>query len=135
MNKYFLSILLLCCNAVADPFFGTTNITENAQLTEVEIDIAKNNENLTACKPSTNLFSINLPTEFEKLKLVGLIKIDNSYRALFIDEKDQLFDFRENELVNNHQIEIKTITLKSITYIDWKLTQHCNTPYEVTLKL
>lgn len=50
-------------------------------------------------------------------------------------KKNQLFDFKENELISEHQIEIKNINLRSVTYINWKITNNCNFPYEVILKL
>lgn len=133
MYKWLLSLLLISFNAIADPFFGEQQISESENI--LESDIAKNSENLTACKPSENRFSLNLPIEFEKLRLVGLVKINDHFRALFIDEKDQLFDFKENELISEHQIGIKNINLRSVTYINWKITNNCNFPYEVILKL
>ncbi|MDD0825049.1 hypothetical protein PTQ27_11350 [Mannheimia sp. AT1] len=133
MYKYFLSLLLLSFNVMADPFFGEQQALENEYI--LETDIAKNAENIPACKPSENGFSLNLTTEFEKLKLIGLVKINHQFRALFIDDKNQLFDLKENELINDHQIEIKNINLRSITYINWKLTNDCSSPYEVILKL
>lgn len=129
MRYCFLTLLLFCINVSADPFFGVQKLNHHTQES-----LAKNSENLTACKPSENQFSVNIATEFEKLKLVGLIKINDRFRALFIDEKDHVFAVTENELINHH-IEIKNINLKSLTYINWKLTQECNIPYEITLKL
>ncbi|HDL3651961.1 TPA: hypothetical protein PW511_000001, partial [Mannheimia haemolytica] len=71
---------------------------------------------------------------FDKMTLIGLVKTNEVMRALFIDEKQQLLALKENDLLNN-EIEIKHINLKSITYINWKLTKDCNIPYEINIKL
>lgn len=129
MKKYYLILLLFCSNTIADPFFGEENQIQTENQTY------DNSTSLSDCKPSENHFSLNLPIEFEKLKLVGLIEIDKNITALFIDENNQLFDFKENDLINNKTIEIKNINLKSVTYVNWKLTQNCDSLYEITLKL
>lgn len=98
------------------------------------MEITKNLEKLTACQPLERKSHLNLEADFEKLKLIGIIKINQNFSALFIDEKEQLFEFKETDLVNK-EIEIKNINLKSITYINWKLTRDCNMPYEIILKL
>lgn len=137
MRNYFFSFLFISCNVLsADPFFGEQPQINNQQNSvEALPEIAKNSENLTACNTSENRKSVNLSTEFEKLKLIALLKINEHSTALFIDEKEQLFEFRENQLIQNQEIEIKNINLKSLTYINWKLTKDCHLPYEITLKL
>lgn len=137
MRNSFFSFLFISCNVLAvDPFFGEQPQIKSVQNTvEALPEVAKNSENLTACKASEHKNSLNLPTEFDKLKLIGLVKINEQSTALFIDEKGQLFDFKENQLIQNQAIEIKNINLKSLTYINWKLTKNCNFPYEITIKL
>ncbi|QLB17797.1 hypothetical protein A6B40_09520 [Mannheimia varigena] len=137
MRNYFFSFLFISFNATAvDPFFGEQPQMKNEQNTlEVLPEIAKNSENLTACKTFEHKNSLNLLTEFEKLKLIGLVKINENSTALFIDEKEQLLDFKENQFIQNQEIEIKNINLKSLTYINWKLTKDCHFPYEITIKL
>ncbi|MFA9499466.1 hypothetical protein ACERCG_03325 [Mannheimia sp. E30BD] len=137
MRNYFFFFLFISINALAaDPFFGEQLTVSNEQNSvEALPEIANISKNLTACKTSESLNSLNLPTEFKKLKLIGLVKINQHSTALFIDEKEQLFDFKENQIIKNQDIEIKNITLKSLTYINWKLTKDCNFPYEITIKL
>ncbi|MEG9487278.1 hypothetical protein [Mannheimia indoligenes] len=137
MRNYFFSFLFISFNATAiDPFFGEQPQMKNEQNTvEVLPEIAKNSENLTACKTLEHKKSLNLLTEFEKLKLIGLVKINEHSTALFIDEKEQLLDFKENQFIQNQEIEIKNINLKSLTYINWKFTKDCHFPYEITIKL
>lgn len=137
MRNYFFSFLLISCNVLAvDPFFGEQLQIKNEQNSiDILPEIAKNSENLTACKTSEHKNSLNLSTEFEKLTLIGLVKINEKFTALFIDEKEKIFDFKENELIKQQEIEIKNINLKSLTYINWKLTKDCHFPYEITIKL
>lgn len=138
MRKLTFCFLFLSIIANADPFFGEAEQHKPEHLSS-QTEFAKNQENLTACKPAEQSFNklseLNLAVEFEKLKLIGIVKIHNQFRALFIDEKNQLFDFKENEFISQQQIEIRNINLKSVTYINWKLTQNCNLPYEIILKL
>lgn len=138
MRNGFLVITLFISFAVKanDPFFGEKQLTQSpANMPQSSTEIAKNAENITACKPPENKSSINLATNFDKLTLIGLVKIDETMRALFIDEKQQLIELKENELINDGEFEIKSINLKSISYINWKLTKDCNIPYEINIKL
>ncbi|QHB17437.1 hypothetical protein [Mannheimia pernigra] len=131
MRNYLLSFLFISSSALAiDPFFGEKSHMKN----ESDAIITKNLEKLTACQPLERKSHLNLEADFEKLKLIGIININQNFSTLFIDEKEQLFEFKETDLINK-EIEIKNINLKSITYINWKLTQDCNMPYEITLKL
>ncbi|HDL6172533.1 TPA: hypothetical protein PW626_000624, partial [Mannheimia haemolytica] len=118
-----------------DPFFGEKQETQaSGNIAESNVEFAKNTENITACKVPDNLSAKNIVTDFDKMTLIGLVKINEVMRALFIDEKQQLLALKENDLLNN-EIEIKHINLKSITYINWKLTKDCNIPYEINIKL
>lgn len=134
MKKYSLMMLLFGLNAMADPFFGENNKNEDQAITESNPHFVKNIQNSTACSPPEHPYLVNLPFEFEKLKLVGLARINNQFKALFIDDKNQILDITENMLINS-EIEIKNINLKSFTYINWKLTKDCKKPYEITFKL
>lgn len=135
MRKLYFSLLLLSLNSLADPFFGEQNTGHKTEKLEPIVEFAKNSENITACNIAEDKTRLNLATDFEKLKLVGLVRISDQFSALFIDDKNQLLDLKEGEYLNHQKIEIKTISLKAVTYINWKLTQDCNFPYEVTIKL
>lgn len=136
MRNYLLSFLFISSSVLAiDPFFGEqSHIKNESDAINTTLEITKNLEKLTAYQPLERKSHLNLEADFEKLKLIGIIKINQNFSALFIDEKEQLFEFKEMDLVNK-EIEIKNINLKSITYINWKLTQDCNMPYEIILKL
>lgn len=137
MRNYFIPFLFISFNVLAvDPFFGEQLQIKNEQNSiDMLPEIAKNSEYLTTCKTSEHKNSLNLSTEFEKLTLIGLVKINENFTALFLDEKEKLFDFKENTLINQQNIEIKNINSKSLTYINWKLTKECHLPYEIILKL
>ena len=138
MRNWFLVITLFLSFPVKanDPFFGEKQVIQSSDnIVKSDTEFAKNTENITACKAFENRPSTNLATAFDKMILIGLVKIDETMRALFIDEKQQLIELKENELINDNEIEIKSINLKSITYINWKLTKDCNMPYEINIKL
>lgn len=135
MKSLYFSLPFISLTVTADPFFGEQNTLYQPEKAETSVEFAKNLENLTACNIAEHKTKLNLATDFEKLKLVGLVRISDQFRALFIDDNNQLLDLKEGEYLSHQQIEIKTINLKALTYINWKLTQDCNSPYEVTIKL
>lgn len=136
----FLSMLILSVNSFSDPFFGEVNSKASVEASHSSHqnqgnEFKNNKQNMTACKASDNHTSLNFLSDFEKLRLIGIVSINGVFRALFIDDNNQLYDIKEKQVLNNQQIEIKHITLKSVSYIDWRQTSNCHNPYQVTLKL
>lgn len=138
MRKYLFGLLLLSSSVSSDPFFGKdfNNNQDDAKPEKSQFEgVVKNVGNHTACKPAENRASHHLDVEFEKLKLVGLVKINEHPIALFIDEKEHLIEIKEGDLIYNREIEITNINMRSITYINWKLTKNCDSPHEIKIKL
>lgn len=137
MRKYLFCLLLISSSAISDPFFGknSDNSQNNTKPENQTEGVIKKVENHTACKPAENRASHHLDVEFEKLKLAGLVRINDQPSALFIDEKEKLIEIKEGDLIYNREIEITNINMKSITYINWKLTQNCDSPHEIKIKL
>lgn len=135
MKNIFFS--LLCFFTVnytlADPFYGETTEKENKK--EVKQNMAKKSTKTPACELPENVNEINLPVEFEDLKLVGVFKYNNKAKALFVDKSNQIFDFAENDFLKDKSIQINEITTKFVKYINWDLTEDCQFPYQITLKL
>lgn len=90
---------------------------------------------MPACEKPKNVNEVNLPIEFEDLKLVGIFKSNNKIKALFVDKTNQIFDLSENDFLKDKSIEINEITTKFVKYIAWNLTEDCQSPYRITLKL
>lgn len=136
MKKY---IPLLFCSlfytshSIADPFYGEEREKESTSKTKSTI--AKNGVKTTSCELSENANIVNIPIEFEDLKLVGVLKYNNITKALFIDKNNQLFDFSQNDFIKGKSIQISEINTKAVKYTNWDLTNDCNTPYQITLKL
>lgn len=135
MKKIFF--ILLCFftvqNTLADPFYGEATEKENNK--EVKQNIAKKSTKTPACELPENVNEINLPVEFEDLKLVGVFKYNNKAKALFVDKSNQIFDFAEKDVLKDKSIQINEITTKFVKYINWDLTEDCQSPYQITLKL
>ena len=136
MKKYLL--LLFCflsytTHSIADPFYGKEQEKENTA--KAKSTIAKKRAKTTACELPENANIVNIPIEFEELKLVGVLKYNNITKALFIDKNNQLFDFSQNDFIKDKSIQINEINTKAVKYTNWDLTDDCNRPYQITLKL
>lgn len=136
MKKY---IPLLFCSlfytshSIADPFYGEEQ--EKERTSKTKSTIAKKGVKTTSCELSKNANIVNIPIEFEDLKLVGVLKYNNITKALFIDKNNQLFDFSQNDFIKGKSIQISEINTKAVKYTNWDLTNDCNRPYQITLKL
>ena len=134
MKKY---IPLLFCSlfytshSIADPFYGEEQEKESTSKTKSTI--TKKGVKTTSCELPENANIVNIPLEFEELKLVG--KYNNITKALFIDKNNQLFDFSQNDFIKDKSIQISEINTKAVKYTNWDLTDDCNRPYQITLKL
>lgn len=136
MKKY---IPLLFCSlfytshSIADPFYGEEQ--EKERTSKTKSTIAKTGVKITSCDLPENANIVNIPIEFEDLKLVGVLKYNNITKALFIDKNNQLFDFSQNDFIKGKSIQISEINTKAVKYTNWDLTNDCNAPYQITLKL
>lgn len=128
MKKY-LFILLLYTNCLADPFYA-----DNTSLKE-QSTFAKNSLELPACKPPNDLQLIYFPIKFEDLKLVGIVKKNQTYTALFSDKENNLIDIKQNSLLVESQIQIEKIDMRSIQIIDWLNSETCSKPKKIQQKL
>lgn len=136
MKKYiplFFCSLFYTSHSIADPFYGEEQ--EKERTSKTKPTIAKNGVKTTSCELSENANIVNIPIEFEDLKLVGVLKYNNITKALFIDKNNQLFDFSQNDFIKGKSIQISEINTKAIKYTNWDLTNDCNRPYQITLKL
>lgn len=138
----FIPLLLgvFCLNAAfADPFYGEKPATNREETTEQAVrnsaHFAKPSAFLTACSPTEKVNALNLAEEFQDLKLVGLIHIQGQFKGLFKNKENKLISLAENDFIAAQGIQIKTINLKSLQYIHWGLTEQCDSPHLVTLKL
>ena len=100
MKKYLL--LLFCflsytTHSIADPFYGKEQEKENI----AKATIAKKRAKKTACELPENANIVNIPIEFEDLKLVGVLKYNNTTKALFIDKSNQIFDFAQDDFIKD----------------------------------
>lgn len=139
MNKLFLVLtcFFISSYTLADPFYGEATEKESHRETnkETKQNIAKKHTKMPACEQPENANEINLPIEFEDLKLVGVFKYNHKAKALFVDKSNQIFDFAENDFLKDKSIQISEITTKFVKYINWDLTEECQSPYQITLKL
>lgn len=126
--KRYLILLFFSLHCRADPFYEETpqqNYDKNSE----------NQAKLAACKPNEELNNINYPIDFNQLKLVGLLEINNQLKALFINKDNQLITFQKNDYLSSLGIQIKEINLKSFYYIDWHHTEICEEPIIIQIKL
>lgn len=127
--RLFLLLFCFCSYCFADPFYLPE--PENTSTAE----FAKNNEILPRCKPNSDVENIYLPLDLTQLKLVGIIHINEQYKALFTDKENKLIDLKENDFIVSSHIQIEKVDFKKITIIDWKNTQLCHQPTKIQLKL
>lgn len=135
--SYLLFCLSLSCQA--DPFYPQDNASHSidsltSQAEENMPKNAKQQAEITACL-SPQLNRLALPTPFEQLKFIGVVEINQQFRALFVDPQQAIIDLRVDDLLEGDFIQITEITLKSVRYIHWPKSTNCSTPHLVTLKL
>lgn len=129
MKKLLYFILFIPTLLFADPFYG------EGEKPNKEEKPTKSRQNFTTCPLPEKRNELNLPVEFEDLKLIGIIKKDGNIKSLFIDKNNQIFDFSVNDFLKESLIQFTEITLKNIKYINWALTENCQSPHEITLKI
>lgn len=129
MKRYLLFLLFISPSSFSDPFYKED--PENQPTQEITKETAK----LTACKPLDDVEYIHIPVDFNQLKLVGIIKIDQQFKALFLDKENRLIDLKPNDYMATANIQVKQIDLKSITLIDWNSTTDCSVPSHIQMKL
>ena len=134
MKKYLISLILFSQAILADPFYGETK-SAVVEITHNKPNKILNNKSMPNCELSENLNRINLTEEFEDLKLVGLVKINHNFKALFKNKDNKLLILNKNDYLEAQLIEISSIDLTAVKYIHWGLTEDCAKPHQMTLRL
>ena len=138
MKKYLISLILFSQAILADPFYGETkseSASSTVELTQGDSSKRLSNKSIPSCDLSETLNRINLTEEFEDLKLVGLVKINHNFKALFKDKDNKLLVLNKNDYLEAQLIEISSIDLTAVKYIHWGLTEDCAKPHQMTLRL
>lgn len=134
MRAFTPAILLLATIAVADPFYDSEE-TATEQAVEITENFAKNQPKTTACQPTTQLDQARFSQTFAKLKLVGIVKFGEQFKALFLNEEQQLIDLKSYDIIEPEMIQIEQIDLKSVRYIQWQKSTQCDNPLISIIKL
>lgn len=138
MKKYLISLILFSQAILADPFYGETkseSASSTVELTQGDSSKRLSNKSIPSCDLSETLNRINLTEEFEDLKLVGLVKINHNFKALFRNKDNKLLILNKNDYLEAQLIEISSIDLTAVKYIHWGLTENCAKPHQITLRL
>ena len=138
MKKYLISLILFSQAILADPFYGETkseSASSTVELTQGDSSKRLSNKSIPSCDLSETLNRINLTEEFEDLKLVGLVKINHNFKALFKNKDNKLLILNKNDYLEAQLIEISSIDLTAVKYIHWGLTEDCAKPHQMTLRL
>ncbi|RDF09660.1 pilus assembly protein PilP [Haemophilus sputorum] len=138
MKKYLISLILFSQAILADPFYGETkseSASSTVELTQGDSSKRLSNKSIPSCDLSETLNRINLTEEFEDLKLVGLVKINYNFKALFKNKDNKLLILNKNDYLEAQLIEISSIDLTAVKYIHWGLTEDCAKPHQMTLRL
>ena len=138
MKKYLISLILFSQAILADPFYGETkseSASSTVELTQGDSSKRLSNKSIPSCDLSETLNRINLTEEFEDLKLVGLVKINHNFKALFRNKDNKLLILNKNDYLEAQLIEISSIDLTAVKYIHWGLTENCAKPHQMTLRL
>lgn len=121
--------------AYADPFY--TDPPEQdiyQQAVENEQQSTKNVPKRPACHLPAQLNPLNIGVAFNQLNLIGILKRDTEYRALFKDEQQRIIDLKIDDLLQPEYFQITRINFKGVHYIDWLNTQNCTTPKTISMK-
>ena len=138
MKKYLISLILFSQAILADPFYGekkSESASSTVELTQGDSSKRLSNKSIPSCELSETLNRINLTEEFEDLKLVGLVKINHNFKALFKNKDNKLLILNKNDYLEAQLIEISSIDLTAVKYIHWGLTEDCAKPHQMTLRL
>jgi hypothetical protein len=138
MKKYLIILILFSQAILADPFYGETKseaASSTVELTQGDSSKRLSNKSIPSCDLSETLNRINLTEEFEDLKLVGLVKINHNFKALFKNKDNKLLILNKNDYLEAQLIEISSIDLTAVKYIHWGLTEDCTKPHQMTLRL
>ncbi|MCK3654711.1 hypothetical protein A4G19_02695 [Pasteurellaceae bacterium Macca] len=140
-----LSTLIIATTAQGDPFHSapqqaTTHVEQGEEFTSHTLpqENPKESEDLAKTSPCDlpHLTQAEqYPFDFNQLKLVGLIRINEHYQGLFLNENQQLIALKKGDFLTLSQTEISDINLKSIHYIDWLNTPQCDQPRPLQRKL
>lgn len=136
MKLAYLYLGLWATTAAADPFYSSEN-AEQALENEPHFaknDFAENSLPITTCSPPNSHNSLHLGVSFQDLRLIGIVKFDDDYRALFLDDKQRIIDLKPDDILQPDNIEIRAMDLKSVRYIDWQKVRDCQNPTLSTLK-
>ncbi|MDH2999045.1 hypothetical protein A1D22_04105 [Pasteurellaceae bacterium LFhippo2] len=128
------SVILFSNTVLADPFYPKEE-------SEAFPDSAQSSSNFVEkrpiCAELTYSQAVTLPVDFAKIRLIGLVKIDDQFNALFVDEQKQLISLKENDFLPKSNVLITQINLKSVHY--WQYPQgdinECETPQALSIKL
>ncbi|WP_143413758.1 hypothetical protein [Haemophilus paracuniculus] len=131
MKHYLILIFSFISFGYADPFYGESEPNKTSETTKVEQqEISKNP---TACNMEKSENQPHFPFEKEKLKLVGILKNGDQFKALYLTDNQQLVDLKIEDLLGS--LQIKSINLKSVEWIDWQKTENCQQPFTFMEKL
>ncbi|OOH85463.1 hypothetical protein BMT54_11815 [Pasteurellaceae bacterium 15-036681] len=142
MKRFYtlLTLIFISTPLFADPFYADDELNEqepSSQLESQENIRRSLPDNRPICSELTHSQAVTLPIDFTKIKLIGLVKIDNQFNALFIDEQKQLISLKENDFIPNSNVLITQINLKDVQY--WQYPQgninDCETPQALSIKL
>lgn len=130
MTNNLLFLFTFIPFSYADPFYGEQDHAKKISETmENNPEILKNPP---PCNPTNSLNHPNFELEKSKLKLVGILKNGDQFKALYLTENQQLIDFKIDDLIGTQQI--KSITLKTVEWIDWQKTENCQQPFTIIEK-
>lgn len=125
------SLLFLSTTLLADPFYAD----EAPSSVPSEKSQPGGNQPPPTCSIPQGTQTIALASPFKQLKLIGLVQLNGTFRALFSDEQQGLIEVLNNDYLENGNVQITQIDLKSVRYIDWLNSRDCDHPLIVTLKL
>lgn len=130
--RYLFYFCLLLSPAFADPFYSSSKGKPDINFDE---DLAKSPIFSPPCQPITATEKIYLPIDLSQLKLIGFIQHQGKFKVLFLDKEKRLIELKENDFIVSSHLQIEKVSLKSVTFIDWKNSSICHEPHRIQLIL
>ncbi|QIW16677.1 hypothetical protein A4G20_10235 [Pasteurellaceae bacterium RH1A] len=130
MKKYLLCSLI-SLPLWADPFYAE----EISQGQTQQADQNSPESAKIACQPLGKINALDIQTAFSELRLIGILKREDNFKAIFMDKQENLLGFQANDYLREQGIQFSQIDFGGLKYIDWHKTQACDQPHQVNLKL
>lgn len=124
-----LCLLSLACLAYADPFDKSQRVLSASS--QVSVEPLHN----LACEQAGNnpiVFFDDVP--FQDLILIGLLKQESDWQALFINKKQELIQVQKGDFLGKEMVQVENVDKQSVQLLQ-REKPNCQKTSQILLKL